>query len=151
MGKIGYMLMSNEAEAFEIIQDWNKHAQNLGRTDHITHVLVFTVFDSSGNDLNYGDEAKWVWFVRIANQTGMPVKDEIEYANVTSSGTEWTELGKQTIIYKMMQNAKNNRVSSVPLESLTYFAPAYFSNMNREDLWNIDGINAVVAIYEVVY
>jgi dolichyl-diphosphooligosaccharide--protein glycosyltransferase len=153
IGRIGYMFMSNETEAFKIIQDWNKEAQELGRTDfpRITHVLVLTTFTSSGTDLNYGDEAKWVWFVRIAKQTGFPVLDDIKYANTSSGTTQWTDLGKQTIIYKMMQNAKNNRVSSVPLEPLTYFAPAYFSNMNRKDLWNIDGINAVVAIYEVKY
>jgi hypothetical protein len=52
----------------------------------------------------------------------------------------------------MMQNAKNNRVSSVPLESLTYFAPAYFSNMNlAPEERTVDGVNAVVAIYEVKY
>jgi len=53
----------------------------------------------------------------------------------------------------MMQNAKSYRVGEdkVPWEPLTYFAPAYFSNMNRQDLWNIDGFNAVVAIYEVKY
>jgi len=51
-----------------------------------------------------------------------------------------------------MQNAKNYRVpDQVTVEPLTYFAPAYFSNMNREDLWNIDGYNAEVAIYEVKY
>jgi len=151
--KIGRMFMSNEAEAFAIIQEWNKQAQGLGRTDRITHVLVFTVFDSNGNDLSYGDETKWVWMAQIA---GLGDADEIrtKYGNVTGSGNvQWTDLGKTTLIYKLMQNAKNNRFpDNVAQEPLTYFAPAYFSNMNREDLWNTDGfLNAVVAIYEVKY
>jgi len=153
MGRIGYMFMSNETKAWEIIQDWNQHAQRLGRTNHITHVLVFTVFDSNGNDLNYGDETKWPWMARIAKQTGMPVFDDEEYGNITQSGTQWTPLGQTTLIYKIIQNAKNYRFpDKVAQQPLTYFAPAYFSNMYREDLWNVEGyINAVVAIYEVLY
>jgi len=149
IARIGRLMMSNETEAFKIIQDWNKHAEDIGRTDfpHITHVLVFTVFDSQGTDLYYGDETKWVWMAKIAG-----LKDT-DYGNVTGSGNvQWTDLGKTTLIYKLLQNAKNNRVpDTVSSEPLTYFAPAYFSNMYRKDLWNIDGINAVVAIYEVKY
>jgi dolichyl-diphosphooligosaccharide--protein glycosyltransferase len=148
IARIGKMFMSNETEALAIIQDWNRHAQNLGKTDRITHVLVFTVFDYNGTDLNYGDETKWVWMARIAG-----LDDKI-YGNVTGQGNvQWTDdPGKQSLIYKLMQNAKSYRVpDKVPWEPLTYFAPAYFSNMYRNDLWNIDGFNAVVAIYEVKY
>jgi len=145
--RIGRMFMSNETEAIAIVRNFNEHAKNMGRTDRITHVLVFTVFDGNGNDLNYGDETKWVWMAKIAEL------DDTKYGEVTGSGNvNWTDLGKTTLIYKLMQNAKNYRVpDQVTVEPLTYFAPAYFSNMNREDLWNIDGYNAEVAIYEVKY
>jgi dolichyl-diphosphooligosaccharide--protein glycosyltransferase len=145
--KIGEMFMSNETRAFEIIQEWNQHAQNLNRPDRITHVLVFTVFDSSGNDLNYGDETKWVWMARIAGL------DDTKYGNTTTGTTVWTDLGKTSLIYKLLTYAKYQRVSSVSVDFILdpHFQPAYFSNMNRQDLWNIDGFNAVVAIYEVKY
>jgi hypothetical protein len=80
--------------------------------------------------------------------------DDTKYGNVTGQGNvQWTDLGKQSLIYKLMQNAKNFRVpDSVAKESLTYFVPAYFSNMYRTDLWNVGGwLNAVVAIYQVKY
>jgi len=161
IGRIGKMFMSNETEALAIIQGWNKHAQELGKTEHITHVLVFTVFDSNGNDLNYGDETKWVWMAKIAGL------DDKSFGNLTL-GTDWNDKngngqqdqdetitnakGTNTLLYKLMQNAKNNRVSSVQWKPLTYFAPAYFSNMNLPpEERTVDGINAVVAIYEVKY
>jgi len=144
--KIGEMFMSNETRAFEIIQEWNQHAQNLNRPERVTHVLVFTVFDSNGNDVNYGDETKWVWMAKIAGL------DDTKYGNTTTGKVEWTDLGKTTLIYKLLTYAKNQRVSTVAAPTLDpHFQPAYFSNMNRKDLWNIDGFNAVVAIYEVKY
>jgi len=148
--KIGAMFMSNETRAFEIIQEWNNHAQSLGRTDRITHVLVFVVFDSDGNDLDYGDETKWVWMANISQPfTGFY---HPKFANVSRGNDSWTDLGKTTLIYKLMQNAKNHRVpDKVTQEPLTHFAPAYFSNMYRQELRNIGGFNAVVAIYEVKY
>jgi hypothetical protein len=152
------MLMSNETEALKIIETWNIKAQNSPnenvRNQRITHVAVFTVFDSNGNDLNYGDETKWVWFVRIARQMGMPIQEESAYANTTTLGqgsVQWYDLGKTTIIYKMMTYAKHLRVSSVEAPTLEHFRLAYMSNMNRSDLWNIGGLNAVVGIYEVIY
>jgi dolichyl-diphosphooligosaccharide--protein glycosyltransferase len=145
--RLGKMLMSNETDAYSIIQEWNTEARNLGKTERITHVLVFTTFDSSGTDLNAGDESKWVWMAKIGG-----LNDTL-YGNVTGQGNaNWTDLGKTTIVYKMMQYAKSQRVSSVVAPTLTLFRPAYFSNMNLpESERTVSGINAVVAIYEVIY
>jgi len=156
IGMIGYMFMSNETEALKIINEWNAHAQNLHRPERITHVAVFAVFDNNGSDLVSrglgGDETKWTWFAKIAKQVGMPVEDDIQYGNVTSTGTQWTPLGQTTLIYKLLMNTKHQRVGSVAAPTLEHFKLAYASNMNRKDLWNIDGyLNAVVAIYEVEY
>jgi len=145
---IGKMFMSNETGALAIIKNFNEQAQQTGRTDRITHVAVFVTFDNTGTDAYYGDETKWVWMAKIAGL------DDAKYGNVTGSGNvQWTDLGKTTLIYKLMQNAKNYRVpDNVAQEQLTYFAPAYFSNMYRKDLWNVGGwLNAVVAIYQVKY
>jgi dolichyl-diphosphooligosaccharide--protein glycosyltransferase len=146
---LGKMLMSNESDAYAMIQDWNRQAHDLGKTERITHVLVFTTFDSSGTDLNAGDETKWVWMAKIGG-----LNDTL-YGNVTGSGNaNWTDLGKTTIVYKMMTYAKFQRVSltDVAEPTFTYFKPAYFSNMNLPaDERTVQGINAVVAIYEVIY
>jgi len=144
IARIGKMMMSSETEALAIIQDWNRHGKELGKTERITHVLVFAVFDSSGNDLNYGDETKWVWMAKIAGL------DDTKYGNTTTGTTVWTDLGKTSLIYKFITYAKNQRVSSVAAPTLEHFIPAYFSNMKLPaDERTIDGINAVVAIYEV--
>jgi len=143
---IGKIFMSNEADAFSNITKLNEHAQRLGRTDfpRITHVLVFAVFDSSGNDLNYGDETKWVWMAKIAGL------DDTKYGNTTTGTTVWTDLGKTSLIYKFITYAKNQRVLSVKPPTFEHFIPAYFSNMKLPaNEQTIDGINAVVAIYEV--
>jgi dolichyl-diphosphooligosaccharide--protein glycosyltransferase len=146
--QLGRMFMSNETDAYAIIQDWNRQAQTIGRTDRITHVLVFTTFDSSGTDLNAGDETKWVWMAKIGG-----LNDTL-YGNVTGQGNvNWTDLGKTTIIYKMITYAKFQRVSltDVEIPTFTYFKPAYFSNMNLPaSERTLQGLNAVVAIYEVV-
>jgi len=145
---IGKIFMSNETDALAIIKKLNEQGQQLGRTNLITHVLVFTVFDSNGTDLNYGDETKWVWMAKIAGL------DDKKYGGITGArqNVNWTDLGRTTLIYKLMTYAKAQRVSSVAAPTLDpRFIPAYFSNMNRRDLWNIDGFNAVVAIYEVKY
>jgi dolichyl-diphosphooligosaccharide--protein glycosyltransferase len=143
---IGRMFMSNETAALDIIKKFNEKGQQLGRTERVTHVLVFTVFDSNGNDLNYGDETKWVWMAKIAGL------DDTKYGNVTGQGNvQWTDLGKTTLIYKLLTYAKSQRISSVAAPTLEHFQLAYMSNMNRRDLWNIGGYNAVVAIYEVKY
>jgi len=144
---IAKMMMSNETEALAIINNFNEHGKRIGRTNRVTHVLVFTVFDYNGTDLSFGDETKWIWMAKIAGL------DDSKYGNVTGRGNvQWTDLGKTSLIYKLMQNAKNYRVPDrVAKETLTHFAPAYFSNMYRTDLWNLQGYNAVVAIYEVKY
>jgi dolichyl-diphosphooligosaccharide--protein glycosyltransferase len=144
---IGKMFMSTEADAYAIIQNWNSEGQKLGKTNRITHVLVFTTFDTSGTDLNYGDETKWVWMAKIAGL------DDTKYGNVTGQGNVgWTDLGKTTLIYKLLTYAKHERVSSIEAPTLEYFKPAYFSNMNLPSSDQaVDGINAVVAIYEVKY
>jgi hypothetical protein len=121
----------------------------LGRTDRITHVLVFTTFQNDGTDINYGDETKWVWMAKIGGL------DDTKYGNVTGQGNvSWTDLGKTTIIYKMMTYAKKLRVPSASVETptFTHFKPAYFSNMNLPSSDQaVDRVNAVVAIYEVIY
>jgi len=148
IANIGRVFMSNEPQALAIIKDWNNQARNLGKTERITHVLVFTTFDSQGIDLKFGDETKWFWMAKIAEL------DDTKYGEITTSGqnVNWTDLGKSTLIYKLMTYAKSQRIDTVEAPTIDpSFVPAYFSNMNRNELWNKGGLNAVVAIYEVKY
>ena len=54
---IGRMFMSNETEAVKILQKYDA-----------THVVVFVTCDSQGRDVGWGDEGKWMWMARIADQ-----------------------------------------------------------------------------------
>ncbi len=148
IANIGRVFMSNETQALSIIKDWNSQAQNMGKPGRITHVLVFTTFDYQGIDLKFGDETKWVWMARIAGL------DDTKYGEITASGqnVNWTDPGRSTLIYKLMTYAKSQRIGTVEAPTIdSSFVPAYFSNMNREELWNQGGLNTVVAIYEVKY
>lgn len=148
IGRIATMFMSNETEAAKILsEDFNSVAHRLGKINNVTHVLVFTTFDNQGNDIDFGDESKWIWMAKIAGL------NETEFATTQRGNDNWTQVGRETVIYKLMDYVKGPHGRQVKSDepTLTRFELVYFSNMNRRDLWSKDGINAVVAIYEVKY
>ena len=66
IGEVAYAFMSDEETAYTVFKKLKA-----------THVLIFithTVYTTaSGNVpmlLGYGDEAKWIWMLRIAKQVG---------------------------------------------------------------------------------
>lgn len=101
IGEVAYAFMSDEETAYRVFK-------RLGAT----HVLIFithTVYTTGAGNvpmlLGYGDEAKWVWMLRIANQVGYNFT-ESEYLDEngrpTSKFWEETLLGK-LIPYKPQQ------------------------------------------------
>jgi dolichyl-diphosphooligosaccharide--protein glycosyltransferase len=108
--KVAEMFMSNETRAIEILKRYD-----------VTHVLVFITFDTSGNDIGWGEESKWRWMARISEKwTG---RNDTAYGSSTL-GTDWVDtnddgqktsdelisndIGKSTVIYKMMQLTKQD-------------------------------------------
>jgi dolichyl-diphosphooligosaccharide--protein glycosyltransferase len=101
IGEVAYAFMSDEEAAYTVFKKLKA-----------THVLIFvthTVYTTtSGNVpmlLGYGDEAKWIWMLRIAKQVGYNFT-ESEYLGENGRPTEkfWqdTLLGK-LIPYKPQQ------------------------------------------------
>ncbi|MFP3984476.1 MAG: STT3 domain-containing protein [Candidatus Bathyarchaeia archaeon] len=159
IGWIGKVFMSNETEAVRILKE-----KFNGPDGPPTHILVFTTFNSFGGDSGYGDEGKWRWMARIANQTVAPGfyhewgdRQEFNtFGTVTEEGWEWNAVGKNTTIYKLMQTAK---LSIAPFEeppqlkyfSVTHYSPgtpvARIGTYQEQPVY----LHALVALYEVDY
>jgi dolichyl-diphosphooligosaccharide--protein glycosyltransferase len=120
--KIGLMFMSNETRAIEILKEYDA-----------THVLVFTTFRSDGSDQGWGDEGKWFWMARIANGTkwqGETVRlyeEDFGSRNEETGAWEWSAEGNATVIYKLMQYARETRLGLARTVQLEHFEQAYFS------------------------
>jgi len=136
IGNIGYMFMSNETEAIEMLKRYDA-----------THVLVFTTFDINGNDAMFGDEGKWRWMARIAAQRGHPV-NETDFGEYDNEGRwNWNPIGQNTVIYKLMTYGKDAKLGRPSSVTLTNFELAYFSKGAP-----IHGqLYALVCVYEVKY
>ena len=144
---IGYMFMSNETEAIKMLQDYDA-----------THVLVFTTFYTDGRDAGFGDEGKWRWMARIAAMR-YPGINETDYGdwNEQTGAWEWNDLGRSTVIYKLMTYGKKDRlpdvaaVQQLPLEPLQHFEKAYFSQDSERpnSLKAYGGAIPLVCVYKV--
>ncbi len=167
IGLIGEVFMSNEEQAVTILKE-----QFNGPEGPPTHILVFTTFDSlSGRDQMYGDEGKWTWMAKIANQTVVPgfyhewevadpntgsVVRYNTFGNATSSGWTWNDQGRNTTIYKLMQTARNTKVSAVTAPQLKYFEIAHVSPGTPIAALGTSGdqtvyLIALVALFEINY
>ncbi len=159
IGLIGLVYMSNETQAVKILKE------NFNGPDGPpTHILVFATFFTSGQDGPAGDEAKWQWMARIANQSVEEAKgfyhewevrnastgELVQYntfGNVTQAGGwAWNSLGRNTTIYKLIQTGKASKVASVTAPSLRYFKVSYFSRGQV-----IQNLYALVCLFEIDY
>ena len=172
IGLVGRVYMSNETQAVRILKE-----QFNGPHGPPTYILVFVTFvtfASTAQDYSVGgDEGKWMWMARIANSSEI-VRNlyadewgEWEYkewtnstgqyntfGNATASPFKWNDLGKNTTIYKLMENAKSSQVSGYPAPQLTYFKnPHFFGGVvaQIQDSTNPVYLCAVVCLYEVDY
>jgi len=159
IGLIGEVFMSNETQAIKILKE-----QFNGPDGPPTHILVFTTFNSLGGDQGYGDEGKWRWMARIANQTvasgfyhewGDQGQNNT-FGYITENQWVWNAQGKNTTVYKLMQAGKHHIVSSVELPQLKYFKVAYFSPGNPvASLGTYEDqtiyLHALVCLYEINY
>ena len=142
IGEIAYAFMSNETVAYKVFK-------KLGAT----HVLVFVthVVQSriGGTPLMrlwiYGDESKWIWMLRIADQEGHHF-NESEYITERGVPTEkfWygTTIG-QLIPYKPMTTAGGITSHVYQPPSLKHFKLVYQSSPPYTSY-------AYVYIYELV-
>jgi dolichyl-diphosphooligosaccharide--protein glycosyltransferase len=164
--KVAETFMSNEANATKILKQYD-----------VTHVLIFITFqsDSTGNggiDIGWGDESKWRWMARISEP--LTNRSDTAYGNSTL-GTDWfdsngdgqrasdgsedisNDLGKSTIMYKMMQYVKQDVSSSYGDSTAQFelqFKLVYTSTRDQRAHGNngdYNGAYGVVGIFEVKY
>ena len=151
IGLIGWTFMSNETQAVKILKE-----QFNGPDGPPTHILVFTTFFSSGQDGPAGDEGKWRWMAKIANQSVEAARgfyhewgeydEQNTFGNVTSEGQwVWHDFGKNTTIYKLMQTGRASKVAT-EVPQLKYFKIAHLSPGTA-----IQSLYALVCLYEIDY
>jgi len=146
--QIGKMFMSNEAEAIEILKEYEA-----------THVLVFTTFDTEGRDAMFGDEGKWRWMARIpglddnsfGNYTlGVDWIDEDEEGDVDEGELQANSKGQNSVLYKLMRYGKEMTLqgynSTIQLE---YFEEAYFSQEHGSPNPIAGAYIPLVCVYEI--
>jgi len=149
--QIGLMFMSPEEKAIEILKKFN-----------VTHVIVFTTFDTQGRiAMAGGDEGKWQWMARI------PGLDDKDFGNYTL-GWNWIDIndnrrpdsgeivpnekGQNTTIYKLMTYGREMTIRGYSTIQLKYFEKAYFSQ-EYGSLRPAPGTSyvALVCVYKVNY
>ena len=132
--QVALMFMSNETEAIKILQRYNA-----------SYVVVFASFTNTGEYTGWGDDGKWMWMARIAGL------NETDFGDYEDNKWVWNEKGKNTVIYKLMEFAKEFRTKpgETPTVTLEYFLPAYISRGSGIQFGNTV-VFATVAVYKVV-
>ena len=139
--RIALMFMSNETQAIKVLQEYNA-----------THVVIFTMFDTSGRDTGYGDEGKWRWMARISEPlTGLNDTGYRQYQTDPQTGAQvevWNERGLNSVIYKLMTYGKETKLYSYSASvDLEHFKLVYFSKGSA-----IRGAYyALICVYEIEY
>jgi asparagine N-glycosylation enzyme membrane subunit Stt3 len=160
--QIGLMFMSNETEALKILGRYN-----------VTHVVVFTTFDTNGafrSSLG-GDDGKWQWMAKI------PGLDATSFGNF-SLGWDWFDVngdgsyydssgsyetdeffvnanGQSSTIYKLMDYGKDMTLYGYSYITLEHFEKAYFSESegagSSAAIPGQSSYVALVCVYKVNY
>jgi len=169
---IGRTYVSNEFQAVRILKE-----QFNGPSGPPAYILVFATFYSTGQDAGYGgDEGKWMWMARIANSSRTVQElykqewgtweynewgtsnqnNTFGYYNSTTGAFIWNDVGTNTTIYKLMENAKSHLISGYTAPELTYFKnPQFFggqvATVGTDSSGNNVYLDVLVCLYEVDY
>ena len=155
------MFMSNETGAVKVLDNFNQLGTSHGYSGKVDYVVAFFTFDSSGNDVGYGEESKWRWMANIAFKDLNAYKS---YGNF-SLGKDWSDtnsdgqaaqdelidnpLGQNTTLYGMMQWGKTQRVPSLTANEPLHFELIYWSQQDRSSVTTVSGIHALVTVWKV--
>ncbi|MEM1938147.1 MAG: STT3 domain-containing protein [Candidatus Caldarchaeum sp.] len=140
IGDVAHAFMSDERTAMEIFRKHNVTHVVI----YVTHQFVVQGGQAFGRLLGFGDEGKWIWMLRIANQTGHPYR-ESEYLDQNFQPTQrfWQTLLGQLIPYKPTQTTFGPGHLYNPSQ-LNYFRLVYESSPPYQSF-------AYVYVYEVIY
>jgi len=165
---VGKMFLSNQTNAIQILHWFNGNASNRGYSNKVSYIVVFSTFDSNGNDIGYGEESKWRWMANIAfnsldaykqfgnytlgkdwvdsNKNGQPDQNDQFPANAT---------GVNTVLYQFLQWGKSERlgVSKIQFQKPANFPfeLVYWSQKDSSSVITAGGINALVCVFKVDY
>ena len=170
---VGFIMMANETTSLRMLERYNAK-----------YILVFITIQIGQSSTTggyyaqlsrYGDEGKWTWMAKISGQaeqrfidTGFidaasAWTDETKFGSVNNStgAWDWNTLGQNTVIYKLMNWAKQRWTevggsldASNPISpdttavQPTYFTEKYFSGEDTS-AFQYGGIIPVVALYEI--
>ncbi|MDH5733975.1 MAG: glycosyltransferase family 39 protein [Candidatus Bathyarchaeota archaeon] len=149
ISQIGLMFMSNETAAIEILKGFE------GPQGPVTHVVVFSTFDTQGRDIGWGEESKWRWMARIAGENDTYYRHIVENPETKQDEDQgWNTNGSRTVICKMLSTGKKARAgfitynaeTSAPIAELEHFRLVYYSKGP-----SVGGAHALVSVYEVIY
>ncbi len=162
--QVGLMFMSNETNAVQVLDNFNALGASRGYSSKVDYVVAFFTFDSSGNDVGYGEESKWRWMANIAFKD---LEANERYGNYTL-GKDWFDnpttgtqgsiddgelvdnpLGMNSTLYKMMQYGKSRRVASITATEPVHFELVYWSQQERASVTTIQGVHALVTVWKV--
>jgi len=133
IAQIAKMFMSPEDEAIKILKKYN-----------VTHVVVFTTVGIQGQDVPYGEAGKFKWMIRIAHlNESLFGRDEPQDGRTQ---WVWSDYGKNTTLYKMMEAGKWVRGASREMVSLEHFNLVYYSKGPA-----VSNIYILVLVFEVKY
>ncbi len=144
--QVGKMFMSQVGEATTVLKPYN-----------VDYVVVFTTFDSGGNDAGYGDEGKWTWMAKIANLDSnsfgnYSLGKDLVYDSTTQQYSYLDNpKGQNTTLYKLMTFAKNVTLGQVPNIALFDSYHRGFQLQYTSPGNNYGGLYIIVAVYKVVY
>ena len=162
--QVGLMFMSNETNAVKVLDNFNALGASRGYSSEVDYVVAFFTFDSSGNDVGYGEESKWRWMANIAFKD---LEANERYGNYTlgkdwfdnpTAGTQGSiddgelvdnQLGMDATLYKMMQYGKSRRVTSITANEPLHFELVYWSQQERASVTTIQGVHALVTVWKV--
>jgi len=157
IAQIAQMFMSRENESIEILKKYD-----------VTHVVVFTTADSTGQDHSWGEAGKFTWMIKIAGL------NESDFGSYSQQGAwQWSSYGQNTTLYKMMTYGKyvnlvEERQQNAQLALQQYYEllaqweyfnkcftlvysskgqGVYLGTSNNEPVY----LYAIILVYEVVY
>jgi len=170
---VGFIMMANETTSLRMLEQYNAK-----------YILVFITIQVGQSSTTggyyaqlsrYGDEGKWTWMAKISGQAEQRFidthfidaasawTDETKFGSVNNStgAWNWNTLGQNTVIYKLMNWAKQrwtevggsldaqNPISpDTTAVQPTYFTEKYFSGEDTS-AFQYGGIIPVVALYEI--
>jgi dolichyl-diphosphooligosaccharide--protein glycosyltransferase len=171
---VGFIFMAPEEDALKMLELYDAEYILVFITLQIGQSSTQGVYVASFS--RFGDEAKWSWMARISGQARQRLIDS-GFMNASASWTdenafgaynnqtgfwEWSDMGRNSTIYKLMSYAKMRWVDEMGIPyGITldeqavvpeYFNETYFAGLDLNPIdaqSNYGGLIPIVALYKI--